>query len=220
MNATLVHKYFHPAWVGTAGAPTAPCPPLSVFLFLRERGAGLLFKGKELNQASCVAVISLPAVSQSTSSQVRGYVCEGLRHRCSECGGWESEESWTEMGAPCSWDLRAPSLGHPWLTHSSTRPTERSSQRGRPKKGTLGSRGVISSVWRVTFEPFLSGSRDGPGLHGSPWEAAVGPQPGLPRAGGANPARQNSDGSGGQRLASHRAGMLQGDLLLAGGANQ
>ena len=57
-----MHKYLHPAWVCTAAAPRSrhpvPRPCLSV-----PRGSGLLFKGKELSQASRVAVISRCCVS-------------------------------------------------------------------------------------------------------------------------------------------------------------
>ena len=53
----------------------APCPRLSV-----RRRAGLLFKGKELSQASCVAAISLCCVSSHQEGSLaptspKGYLC-------------------------------------------------------------------------------------------------------------------------------------------------
>lgn len=129
------------------------------------------------------------AVWSPPPAEVKGYKCGVPEHRCFERRVWES-------GFSGDFQAGGATLAGSSMVDSSVSPTERSGQRVRPKKVTQGSQGAISSIRRVTFEPFLCGSREGPKPHGSPWGAVVGPQLELSRAGGASPAQQSPSGSG------------------------
>ena len=69
-----MHKYLHPAWVCTAAAPRSR-PPASAPRLSVLRGSGLLFKGKELSQASRGAVILSVLCLRPRGRQTGAHAC-------------------------------------------------------------------------------------------------------------------------------------------------